>query len=220
MTSERPRFPLGLTFAAIVVVAICATLGVWQLGRAAWKAHELRRIAELRTAAPQPIGPVLAHDAAGKEQSFVRVTAACAPGSAPAAYKQVALDGDWIARARAVCRLPPGGAFDAVLVDRGVLAGSRGLTTAPTTVLPPPGEVTGVLIHQTDALPTDPRAAPYVLVAEAETPAPAAVAPTPYPDAASNLEYVGTYAPTWFGLAGVALCFYAAMLWRRYHPKR
>ena len=44
--------------------------------------------------------------------------------------------------------------------------------------------------------------------------------PAPYPDAAGNLEYVGSYAPTWFGLAGVALSFYAAMLWRRYHPKR
>jgi surfeit locus 1 family protein len=62
-------------------------------------------------------------------------------------------------------------------------------------------------------------AAPYVLVAERETPAPPGVAPSPYPDAAGNLEYVGAYAPTWFGLAGALVAIYAAMLWRRYHPK-
>ena len=44
--------------------------------------------------------------------------------------------------------------------------------------------------------------------------------PAPYPDAAANLEYVGAYAPTWFGLAAVAAAIYAAMLWRRDHPKR
>jgi len=221
MTSERPRFPVGLTFAAIVVIAICAALGVWQLGRAQWKAHQLARIAALKTAPPQPIGPVLARSAAGADQSFARVAVTCQAGSAQTAYKLVPENGDWIARARAVCRLPAGGAYDALLVDRGVLAASRGLTTAPTTVLPPPGEVTGVLFHQADALPAGARRpAPYVLVAERETPAPAGVTPTPYPDTASNLEYVGTYAPTWFGLAVVALCFYAAMLWRRYHPKQ
>jgi cytochrome oxidase assembly protein ShyY1 len=46
------------------------------------------------------------------------------------------------------------------------------------------------------------------------------VRPAPFPDAAGNLEYVGSYAPTWFGLAGVVLAIYAAMLWRREHPKR
>lgn len=221
MTSERPRFPVGLTLAAIVVIGICTALGVWQLGRAQWKAHELTRIAAMKAATAQPLGPVLARSAAGQDQSFARVAVTCAPGSAPTDYKLVPEDGDWIARARAVCRLPAGGAYDAVLVDRGVLAASRGLTTAPTTVLPPPREVVGVLFRQADAKPAGAaHPAPYVLVVERETPAAPGVTPTPYPDAASNLEYVGTYAPTWFGLAAVALCFYAAMLWRRHHPKR
>jgi surfeit locus 1 family protein len=217
---ESGRFPFGLTIGALAVIAICAALGVWQLGRAQWKAVELKRIAALKSAAPQPIGPVLARDAAGRDQSFARVAVTCAPGSAQAAYKLVADNGDWIARARAACRLPAGGPYDALLIDRGVLVASRGLTNGPATVLPPPAEVVGVLYHQADALPSDAHPAPYVLVAEHETPAPPGVTPTPYPDAASNLEYVGAYAPTWFGLAVVALCFYAALLWRRYHPKR
>jgi surfeit locus 1 family protein len=123
-----------------------------------------------------------------------------------------------------------------VLLDRGFLASSRGGTSAPDTVLPPPAHVVGVLYDSrpgprpffrassSDAISVQHRDGRErfepVLVVEHENPAPPGVTPAPYPDPASNLEYVGTYAPTWFGLAVVALCFYAALLWRRYHPKR
>ncbi|HEX5262727.1 MAG TPA: SURF1 family cytochrome oxidase biogenesis protein, partial [Phenylobacterium sp.] len=63
--ARRPPFPVGLTFATAIVFAICLALGMWQLQRAAWKAHELIRITALKTAAPQPIGPVLVAAAAG-----------------------------------------------------------------------------------------------------------------------------------------------------------
>jgi surfeit locus 1 family protein len=221
VTFGRPRFPIGLTLAAAIVFAICCALGYWQLQRADWKAVALKQIAAMKTAPPVPIGAALARDAAGHDVSFTRVDAVCAPGSAPAAYRLVADNGDWIARPRAACRLPAGGPYDGVLVDRGELTSSRGQTKSPTTVLQPPGEVVGVLMRKTSGLPTElGHPAPYVLVAERETPAPPGVTPAPYPDAAGNLEYVGSYAPTWFGLAGVLACFYAAMLWRRYHPKR
>ncbi|HEY1753538.1 MAG TPA: SURF1 family cytochrome oxidase biogenesis protein [Caulobacteraceae bacterium] len=220
MTSaERARFPIGLTLAAIVVLAVCCALGVWQLQRGAWKAQELQRIDALKTAPAVPIGPVLARAAAGADASFTRVAADCAPGSAAAPYHLTTDNAEWIARARAVCRVA-GGPYRGVLVDRGFLAASRGATSAPTTALPPPQHVEGVLYRapQNDPAPS-PAQAPYILVAEREAPPPPGVVAAPYPDAAGALQYAGAYAPTWFGLAVVALCFYAAMLWRRYHPK-
>ena len=60
---------------------------------------------------------------------------------------------------------------------------------------------------------------PLVLVVEQETPAAPGVAPAPPPPGApDDLQYVGEYTLTWFGLAGVVACFYAALLWRRYRP--
>jgi surfeit locus 1 family protein len=214
MTSERPRFPIGLTLGAVVVFGVCCGLGAWQLQRGAWKTHELQRIAALKTAPPQPIGPVLA----GADASFTRVVADCGPASAQAPYHLTTDNAEWIARARALCRLPAG-RFDAVLIDRGVLEASRGGTGVPTTILPPPIHVEGVLYRTTERS-ADARAAPYILVAERESPPPPGVKPTPYPDSAANLEYVGAYAITWFGLAGTLVAIYAAMLWRRHHPRR
>lgn len=219
MTSERPRFPIGLTVAAVVVVAVCSWLGVWQLQRAAWKAEELKRIAALKDAPPVPIGPVLARTLGGADATFTRVAADCASGSAAAPYHLTTDNGEWIARARALCRLD-GRPFSDIVVDRGFLSASRGATTAPTTPLPPPSHVEGVLYRQAQTSAASPSTqAPYILVAERETPPPPGVTPAPYPDAAANLEYVGAYAPTWFGLAGAAAAIYAAMLWRRSHPK-
>jgi surfeit locus 1 family protein len=221
MTSEARRFPVGLTFATIIALAIMCGLGAWQLQRAAWKAKELARIAALRAAPARPIGPVLAEAAAGVDVSFSRVAARCAPGAAvPAQFHMVTDNGDWIARTLSPCRLS-GAPYDGVVVDRGFLTASRGSPNPPPTTLPPPAEVAGVLF----ASPASPapgmgHPAPYVLVAERETPPAPGVTPAPYTGGASdNLQYVGAYAPTWFGLAAVLACVYAAMLWRRYHPK-
>jgi surfeit locus 1 family protein len=217
VTSERPRFPVGLTLGVIVVFAVCCALGVWQLQRAAWKTHELARIAALKNAPPQPLDVVLARAAAGADVSFTRVTADCSGRSLQDAYRLTTDNGDWIARATAACVVPWGKTRAALAVDRGYLTASRGATSIPTTLLPAPQIVTGVLIPRRAS---GRGAAPYVLVAEHETPAPPGVSPAPYPDPAANLEYAGAYAPTWFGLAGVLACIYAALLWRRYHPKR
>jgi surfeit locus 1 family protein len=220
MTSEWPRFPIGLTLAATIVFAICCGLGVWQLQRAAWKAGELRRIAALKNAPPQPIGPLLARAARGENVTLKRVAADCAPGEAWTAYTFTTDNSDWIARALSGCRVSVE-PYDGVVIDRGFLAASRGMTALPRANLPAPAHVIGTLYPLGDAPPVGlDHPAPVKLVVESETPAPPGVTPAAYPDAAGNLEYVGSYAPTWFGLAGVALCFYAAMLWRRYHPKR
>jgi surfeit locus 1 family protein len=229
MTSERPRFPVGLTLAAVLVFTVCCALGVWQLQRAQWKAHELAQIEARRNAPPAPINPVLRRAAAGADVTFQRVAATCSPAPAAVADTRMITDnGDWIARAMSFCDLS-GSAYKAIFVDRGLVEASRGSTTAPRVVLPAPASVVGVLSHvRGDCFGSDGcsyrfgnlgQIAPYVLVAESETPPAPGVKPAPYPDAAGNLEYVGSYAPTWFGLAGVLVCFYAAMLWRRYHPK-
>jgi len=214
----RERFPVGLTLAAAVGFAICAGLGVWQLQRAAWKAHLLAEIAARRDAPAQPIGPVLAMAARGEEISFTRVSAQCqAQPPSSTSYKAGNQNGEWVWRAFSQCRLV-GAPYPWVLVERGVLDASRGSTTSPTTALPPPGEVTGVLRPARDGGRPSPES-PYVLAAEHESPPPPGVTPSRIADAApENLQYVGAYAPTWFGLAGVLACVYAALLWRRLRP--
>ncbi len=221
MTS-RPRFPLGLTLAAAVVVAICAGLGVWQLQRAAWRQQQLAKIAALRAAPAQPIGPVLSRAARGEDVAFTRVAATCAPAPpGPAEVRMTTDRGDWIARILSPCRLAAG-PYDGIVVDRGLLAVTRGEPNPPQVSLPAPGAIAGVLLPSGDARAVGlARAAPYLLVAERETPPRGGLDPAPYAaNAADRLQYVGAYAPTWFGLAGVALCVYAAMLWRRYRPSR
>ncbi|HVN00238.1 MAG TPA: SURF1 family cytochrome oxidase biogenesis protein [Caulobacteraceae bacterium] len=217
---EPRKFPIGLTLAALVVFAACCGLGVWQLQRADWKAVTLKRIAALELAPPQPIGPVLGRAAHGADVTFTRVSADCLPGPPAAAFRLTTDNGEWIARAVGACRLA-GGPFDGVVVDRGFLAASRGSTSPPRVSLPAPTRVVGTLFPrgETPSAGLD-KPAPVVLVAERETPAPSGVIPAPYAaGAADNLQYVGAYAPTWFGLAGVVAVIYAAMLWRRSHPK-
>ncbi|HEX3916740.1 MAG TPA: SURF1 family cytochrome oxidase biogenesis protein [Caulobacteraceae bacterium] len=223
MTSERPRFPVVLTLLTAAAFAIIVALGVWQLQRLDWKHQKLAQIAALQHAAPQPLGPVLAHMTSPEAVTFTRVIATCAPApAAPAQIRMTSDNGDWIARVSSACALAGLTAYDGVIVDRGFLAASRGSTATPVLTLPAPVTVTGVLFAHPDAFPASSlkRPAPVVLVAEAETPAAPGVVPAPYvAGAADQLEYVGAYAPTWFGLAAALACIYAAMLWRRYHPK-
>jgi surfeit locus 1 family protein len=191
MTSEVRRFPVGLTLAAAVAIAIMCGLGVWQLQRAAWKERALARIAALAHAPPRPIGPVLEQAVGGSDVSFTRVVARCAPAApAPAQFHMVSDNGD-------------------------------GSPNPPALTLPAPVEVVGLMFPRPAApSPGLARPAPYVLAVEQETPPAPGVTPAPYPGGASEgFQYVGAYAPTWFGLAGVLACVYAAMLWRRFHPK-
>jgi len=220
MTS-RPRFPVGLTLAAAVVFAVCVSLGVWQLRRADWKVRELARIEALKHAPATPLAPLFARMLKGEDLIFTRVVTNCEPGPAtPAGFRLVSDNGEWIARTLSPCHLPDR-PYEGIVVDRGFLDVSRGSPNPPAANLPMPRQVVGVLYPRVEppALGlTHP--APYVLVAERETPPAAGVTPTPYPDAGDNLQYVGAYWLTWFGLAGAVACVYAAMLWRRNHPKR
>jgi surfeit locus 1 family protein len=220
------RFPFGLTLAAAVVFVICCALGVWQLQRFAWKEHELARIAALRSAPLQPIGPVLASAARGRDVSFARVSVDC-PAPARSDYTIRSDAGQWAWRVSTVCRLS-GAPYASIMVVRGILESSRGSTTPPTVQLPPPGRISGVLVKVWDYqlgrlawdLGREGRGAPYWLDVEREDPSAPGVTPRPIADQAPQaLHYVGAYAPTWFGLAAVVAGVYAAMLWRRARPK-
>jgi surfeit locus 1 family protein len=211
------RVPLGLTLAAALAFAVMIGLGLWQVRRFQWKERVLAQIAALRTAPAQPIGPVLVRAARGEDVEFLRVVADCrAPAIQPPDFQMTTDQGDWIARALAACPLAAG-PFDGVLVDRGLLQASRGQPNPPTAVLPPPGRVVGVLRRADRRRPLGVRRSPgYLLVAERETPPAPGVTPSQWAgQAPGNLQYVGEYAPTWFGLAGVLAAFYAALLWRR-----
>ena len=213
----RGAFPWGLTLAAALGFAICAGLGVWQLQRAAWKAHVLAEIEARRDAPAQPIGPVLARAARGEDVGFTRVVADCGPApTATTSFEPGGDNGQWAWRATAPCALAEA-PYQQIKVERGVLEASRGATAQPTAVLPPPHVVTGVLRPAPRTGGASPGGeAPFVLVAERETPPAPGVTPSRLSDAApENLQYVGAYAPTWFGLAGVLAGVYAALLWRR-----
>jgi surfeit locus 1 family protein len=234
VTSEpaavRPRFPLGLTLAALVGFAICCALGVWQLQRAQWKAHVLVQIDAAKTAPPVSIATALKLASDGADVTYRRVAGVCLPNTPLPADTRITTDnGEWVTRAISFCRAP-GGRYQGVYVDRGFVNASRGSTAVAQVVLPAPVNVTGVLAHMKgDCFGSDGctfrfgvlgEVAPYVLVADGETPPAPGVTPAPYASTTDNLQYVGAYAPTWFGLAGVLVCVYAAMLWRRYRPKR
>jgi surfeit locus 1 family protein len=217
---SRARFPLVLTLAAAVVFAICCGLGMWQLQRAGWKTQELSRIDALRHAPPVPIGPVLARAASGVDVSFTRVAADCRSGSTASGYMLGAVEGGWAARAIGLCRLnaPP---YDSIAMERGVLDSSKGSTSVPNTILPAPQRAVGILLPPGHKLLADTgRTARFILSVESEDPPVSGVTPNQIAASApDNLQYVGIYAPTWFGLAGAVACVYAAMLWRRHHPK-
>jgi surfeit locus 1 family protein len=229
MTSERPRFPLGLTLCAAIAFVILIGLGGWQVQRAHWKARQLVKIAALRDAPPQPINLVLQRAARGEDVTNTRVAADCLPAPPELATDRITTDGQtWVTQVLSVCRLASPD-YGGVWVDRGVLSSSRGSTTPANVIVAAPAHVVGILYYTRSDCPPPPSpcrwrdklhdAAPYTLVVEHETPPPPGVEPSPYRNAADNLQYVGAYAPTWFGLAGVLVCIYAAMLWRRYHPK-
>jgi surfeit locus 1 family protein len=220
MTSDSRRgFPVGLTLAAAALFAVCLALGVWQVQRFQWKLGVLAKIAAMQKAPAQPIGPVLARLAAGQSVEFTRVAVGCAPGqAAPAGFVMGVRESEYIWRAQSACRVaaPP---YDGLIADRGVLQAAIGATAPPAATLPPPGQLVGVL-RQGKTAPGGfglAHPAPLVLVVEQETPAAPGVVPAPPPPGApDDLQYVGEYTFTWFGLAGVVACFYAALLWRRY----
>jgi len=236
MTQAR-RFPLGLTLATLVALALLCGLGNWQVQRLRWKEDLLARIAALQGAPAQPLAPVLARAAQGADIDYTRVIAAC-PDIERAPYVRLYAvhDAQPGFRIIAACRLPSG-PYDAVLVDRGFMAQDAAGGARPPvgpvidqpvvgvlrrgdgkTFVTPPNQPGDRLFYFRDVAAMArvlgaARPAPTFLMLETPAPAGGAPIPAPLPTDIPNRHL--EYAITWFGLAGALLCVYLATLWRR-----
>lgn len=236
MTTEGRRFPVVLTIAVAIALAILVALGTWQLQRLRWKQDLLAHVAALQAAPAQPLGPVLDRLAAGQDTDLTRVRVTC-PGlaRAPAVELYGLHKGRAGVRLISACRLA-GAAYDSVLVDRGFVADTISARPAADPSDTAPVEVTGVLRRPEPgnrfSPPNTPKLwytrdvagmaaslgaakpAPLTLMAETTTnPEFTALVPAPLPAEIRNSHL--EYALTWYGLAAALLGVYAAMLFRR-----
>ena len=230
----RARFPVGLTLAAAVGLAILVALGMWQLQRLTWKEALLTRIAKLETAAPIPVATALDGAASPADLDMVRVRVDC-PELSRAAYVELFGLKDGTAGRRLISACPVASSrYRSLLVDRGFVA--EDVSARPGAEGPlGPVSVTGVLrapdppsIFTPKADPASrlwfnrdipamastldaSRPAPVMLMAEtASNPEFPALSPAPIPAAISNRHL--EYALTWFGLAAALLGVYGALL--------
>ena len=236
MTGEpRRRFPVGLTVAVAVALAILVGLGTWQLQRLHWKQGVLARIAALQASPARPIGPVLDELAERADADFTRVTATC-PGLGTAPFLELysVRDGQAGSRLISACKVASG-RYAAILVDRGFVADTIS-ARPPVAASESPVIITGVLrvpehgnafsppntpgrwyVRDVPAMAAALKAAqpaPLFLMAETSSnPEWKALNPAPLPSDIPNRHL--EYALTWYGLAGALLGVYAAMLLRR-----
>lgn len=240
MTEARPaaapRFPVGLTIATAIGLAILISLGVWQLQRLKWKEGLLAHIAALQSAPAVDIGPVLDAQAAGRDVDFTRVRAVC-PGIGGAPFLELygLREGQAGARLISACAVPSA-RYRTVLVDRGFVPDSVAARPRVDAGSAAPQEVIGVLrkpdkpsfvspknqptrwftrdVAAMAAALKAPAPAPVFLFAETATnPEFKALVPAPVPTDIPNRHL--EYAITWFGLAAALAGVYAAVLFRR-----
>lgn len=237
--TEARRFPIGLTIATVISLAILLTLGSWQVQRLTWKRDLLSRIAALQAAPAEDIGSVLTSMKNGGDVEFTRVRLVGCKGLAAAPYLELygVREGQAGSRLISACKLE-GAAYGSVLVDRGFVVDSVSARPPvdsastmpldivgvvrkpdPASFVSPPNDVAGNKWYTRDvpamaaALKVaDP--APMFLMTETSTnPEWAALDPAPLPAEISNRHL--EYALTWFGLAGALAAVYAAVLIRK-----
>jgi surfeit locus 1 family protein len=230
------RFPIGLTAAAGIALALLVGLGVWQLQRLAWKQDLLARIERLKTAPPQPLSPVMAQAARGADVSFTRVEAACMSPPSPPIYRYAVHEGVVGWRLMSPCRLADG---SSIALDRGLVNRFTGGMAPVAMAFPPASEVVGVLRKPGAAsfltpaparapdgsvtllsvdpaalrLIAGPRSVSWYIAVEREVPAGGGLTPAALPEDIPNNHFV--YALTWFGLAGVLVWMWAAFVVKR-----
>jgi surfeit locus 1 family protein len=236
--SLGPGFPVGLTVAAAIGLAILISLGVWQVQRLAWKRDLLAHVARLQTASAQPAEGVLDALARGRDVDFTRVKLVC-PGLATAPFLELygLRDGQIGSRLISACAVATMN-YRSVLVDRGfvpdtvsarppveassqapvALVGVLRRPDAPSFVTPA-NDVAGNRWYSRDIAAMAralgaPQPAPIFLFAETSSnPDWKALAPAPLPAEIPNRHL--EYALTWFGLAAALAGVYAALLFRR-----
>jgi surfeit locus 1 family protein len=234
---EPKGFPVGMTIATAIALAILIALGVWQLQRLKWKEALLAGIARAEAAQPVDLGPVLDAQAAGHDAEYTRVRATC-PGlaHAPALELYSLREGQVGSRLISACRLT--GSHDrTVLVDRGFIpeTTTERPTVDPTDTTPvvvegalrkgdpgnfmtPHRTATRWFLHDAQAmgaaLHAEAPVAPLFLMAETSTnPEFKALVPAPVPLNVPNNHM--EYALTWFGLAGALAGVYGAAVFKR-----
>jgi len=236
MTQPARKFPIGLTIASVIGIAILIGLGVWQVKRLHWKEALLAKIAALEAAAPIPVNRALAGGVASTELDFVRVSASCPDIETTPYLKLYAVREVAGFRLITPCALAAG-PYKTILVDRGFVAQDQiqNFKTGQGRKLEQP--IVGVLrkgdirnFLTPDNAPgqglwywrdipamaaslgvKDP--APTFLMLE--RPAPQGFGPTPAPIPADIPNNHLQYALTWFGLALSLLGVYLASLWKR-----
>lgn len=242
MTDQGPRrgarggFPVGLTFAVALAMAILLGLGVWQLQRLKWKEGLLANVAALQAAKPVALGSVLDGLARGRDVDFTRVSIVC-PGIGQAPYLELyALRrGQTGVRLISACETASA-PYRTILVDRGFIPDTSLARPPVDPAARAPVEVIGVVRrpdrpsfvspkNQPDQWFTRdvaamaqalkaPDPAPVFLFAETTiNPELKALVPAPLPADIPNRHL--EYALTWFGLAATLLGVYAAVLLRR-----
>jgi len=239
MTEPVRKFPIGLTIASAIGIAILIGLGVWQVKRLHWKEALLAKIAALEAAAPIPVNQALAGGVASQDLDFVRVTATCPDIETTPYLKLYAVREVAGFRLITPCALS-GGPYRTILVDRGFVAQDQAQTLKagqgrkldqPIVGVLRKGDVRNFLtpantpsqglwywrdvpamaasLGATDAAPT------FLML---EKPAPQGFGPTPAPIPADIPNNHLQYALTWFGLALALLGVYLASLWKRLKP--
>ncbi len=241
MAEARARaggFPVGLTAATAIALAILIGLGVWQLQRLKWKEAILAHVAALQSAPARPLEPLLDAAARGRDVGYTRVRATC-PGLASAPFLQLYAirEGEAGWRLISACEVASL-RYRSILVDRGFVADAQAARPKVDPADRRPVELSGVLrapekgsvfspANQPQAnrwftrdVPAMARAlgasqpAPVMLFAETATnPELPALVPAPLPTSIPNRHL--EYALTWFGLAGGLAGVYAAVLLKR-----
>ncbi|WP_427789302.1 SURF1 family protein [Brevundimonas diminuta] len=230
--AARPRFPIVLTLAVVVLLGVLLTLGVWQSQRLQWKLDLIDRSEAAARQAPAALAEVLALENPEFRQALLTCRGL---NTAPFVELQTIEDGDAGVRLVSACAVEGHGTL---LVDRGFIPAESDERPAvnaeadmPVVVAavvrraPPPNAMTpapaGRVFYGRDgeamvrALGVTGAVSPYTFYAvTAANPEIKALRPVAPPAAFSN-NHLG-YALTWFGLAAVLVGFYAAILVRRY----
>ena len=235
--SRVKRFPVGLTLAAGLVLALLINLGLWQLRRLDETTANRAKIAALAGANAVALDVALKRGGVGPALDHVRVSVDCLPGPPVNLLRYAVRGGDVAWRLLSLCRLA-GGQGETVLVDRGVVSGlAHAMTPQPATYPEPahlvgvlrklgarpwlgnsmgPGEVRVVDAETVDSLAANARAGRPIhlyLAVERETPQLPGVVPAALAEDTPRDNF--GYALTWFGLAIALVAVWAAMVWRR-----
>lgn len=237
----RVRFPVGLTVATAVAVAILLGLGTWQVQRLGWKRDLIARIEAARQSPPVDVVALLRAGKAGEDLRYRRATIDCDPPPPLLLYRTTGRSpGEPSAslgrRDVRFCKLPDGAPYRTLLLVGGFVSDRLALDVAG-----PPVENGRYLLELREGAhrgpftpPDDPQKGQvYVLELRRLATLLGAVDPAPYlgyvvdspacrgcgepPPAALTNNHLG-YAITWYGLAAALIGVYIALLRKRLKP--